>query len=82
MPLLCNLALRFALIARKPQKDRASHEARMVGIIWGWGFCPAELPVMNFQVKPDRFLSCVYKNNPWLRCFGCEGHQSLCSKWL
>jgi hypothetical protein len=55
MPLLCNLALRFALIARKPQKDRASHEVRMVGIIWGWGFCPAELPVINFQAKPDRF---------------------------
>jgi len=27
----------------------------MVGIFWGWGFCPAELPVMSFQVKPDRF---------------------------
>jgi len=33
----------------------------MVGIIWGWGFCPAVLPVINFQAKPDRFLPCVLK---------------------
>ncbi len=37
------------------KKDRASHEERMVGIFWGWGFCPAELPVINFQALTDRF---------------------------
>jgi hypothetical protein len=43
------------------QKDRASplRQAQRAGEK-GWGFlqadgCPAELPVMNFQVKPDRF---------------------------
>lgn len=35
------------------KKDRASHEVRMAGIFCGWGFCPAELPVINEQVKPD-----------------------------
>jgi len=37
------------------QKDCASHEVRMVRIFAGWGLCPAELPVINYQVKPDRF---------------------------
>jgi hypothetical protein len=27
----------------------------MVGIFCGWGFCPAELPEINFLAKPDRF---------------------------
>jgi hypothetical protein len=39
------------------QKDRASHEVRRAGIFGGWGFCSAELPVMKFQAKPDRFLA-------------------------
>jgi hypothetical protein len=38
------------------QKDCASHEVRMVRIFAGWGLCPAELPVIIYQVKPDRFL--------------------------
>jgi hypothetical protein len=28
------------------QKDRASPEVRGAGIFGGWGFCPAELPVI------------------------------------
>ena len=31
------------------KKDYANHEVRMVGIFCGWGFCPAELPVINYQ---------------------------------
>ena len=38
------------------KKDRASHEERMVGIFYGWGYCPVELPIIYFQVKPDRYL--------------------------
>ena len=39
------------------KKDRASPELRGAGIFCGWGFCPAELPVIIYQVKPDRFLA-------------------------
>ena len=34
----------------------------MVGIFCGWGFCPAELPVINLQAKPDRFYFIIKKN--------------------
>jgi hypothetical protein len=42
------------------KKDRASHEVRMVGIFYGWGFCPAALPVIILQAKPDRIIIFFY----------------------
>ena len=37
------------------QKDCASPEVRGERIFACRGLCQAELPVMNFQAKPDRF---------------------------
>ena len=59
------------LIARKPTKRPCKPRASAGSASWreGWGFlaaggCPAELPVITFQAKPDRFqyvlFLCVY----------------------
>jgi hypothetical protein len=47
------LVVFYLLVTGSHKKDRASHEVRMVGIFCGWGYCPAELPVINLQAKPD-----------------------------
>jgi hypothetical protein len=46
---------------KKDPRNEAGQAVQAMRYEW-WGFfvagdCPAELPVMNYQVKPDRFLS-------------------------
>jgi hypothetical protein len=43
------------------QKDRASPEVRGAGIFGGCGYCPAELPIINYQACLAAFIyMCFY----------------------
>jgi hypothetical protein len=70
---------------RKPPKRLCKPRGTRGGDFWRLGICPAELPVINYQVKPDRFQPIYYQNMTKFNLFTKEAalihqHQVICSE--